>query len=142
VLSTLSRRDCPLLRYRTGDLVCVDPRPCPCGRSLVRLAGGVVGRVDDMIVLRGNNVHPSALQTILHRFPEVAEFRIEVDRDAALAELRIAVELVDGCADDSLARIEQAIRAELLFRAEVRAVARGTLPRPEMKAQRVVQKRM
>jgi phenylacetate-CoA ligase len=140
VLTTLSRRDCPLLRYRTSDLVCVDPRPCACGRSLVRFDRGVLGRVDDMIVLRGNNVHPSALQTILHRFPEVAEFRIEVDRRAALAELRIDVELADGSADDALARIEQAIRGELLFRAEVCAVAPGTLPRPDMKAQRLVRK--
>ena len=125
VLTTLSRRDCPLLRYRTSDLVSVDPRPCACGRSLVRFNGGILGRVDDMIVLRGNNVHPTRLQTILHRFPEVAEFRIEIDRRAALAELRIDVELVDGSADDALARIEQAIRSELFFRAEVCAVARG-----------------
>ncbi len=80
VVTNLGRAGSPLLRYRTGDLVCVDPEPCPCGRTLTRLLGGVRGRVDDMIVLRGNNVHPSALQTILHRFPEVAEYRVEVDR--------------------------------------------------------------
>ncbi len=140
VLTTLSRRDSPLLRYRTSDLVCVDPRPCPCGRHLVRFDGGIRGRADDMIVLRGNNFHPSTLQTILHRFPEVAEFRIEVDRRAALAELRIEVELVDGASADAVVRIEQAVRSELLFRADVRAVAKGTLPRPEMKAQRLVRK--
>jgi phenylacetate-CoA ligase len=76
VLTTFCRPGSPLLRYRTGDQVCVDPRPCPCGRSLVRLEGGIRGRVDDMIVVRGNNLHPSALQTILHRFPEVAEYRV------------------------------------------------------------------
>ncbi len=135
VLTTLSRPGSPLLRYRTGDLVCVDPEPCPCGLPYVRLGGGIRGRVDDMVVIRGNNVHPSALQTILHRFPEVAEYRVEVDRRSALTELRIHVESHDpGCA----ARIEQAVRDELLFRPEVRAVPLGSLPRYEHKGRRLV----
>ena len=58
VLSNLGRLGSPLLRYRTGDLVRVDPRPCPCGRSFLRLEGGILGRTDDMIHLRGNNLHP------------------------------------------------------------------------------------
>ena len=139
VVTNLGRAGSPLLRYRTGDLVCVDPEPCPCGRTLTRLLGGVRGRVDDMIVLRGNNVHPSALQTILHRFPEVAEYRVEVDRAGALPVLRIDVEAQaahDGGA--VAARVAQAVRDELLFRAEVRAVAPGSLPRFEHKAQRFV----
>ncbi len=139
VVTNLGRVGSPLLRYRTGDLVCIDSAPCPCGRTLARLLGGVRGRVDDMIVLRGNNVHPSALQTILHRFAEVAEYRIEVDRAGALPVLRIDVEAYpahDGGA--VAARVAQAVRDELLFRAEVRAVAAGTLPRFEHKARRVV----
>ncbi len=140
VLTTFDRPGSPLLRYRTGDLVCVDPRPCPCGRSWLRLDGGIRGRVDDMIVLRGNNVYPSALQTILHRFPEVVEYRIEVDQSAALAALRIEVELHPSAAPDVVGRIDEALREELLFRAEVRAVPPGSLPRFEMKAQRFVRK--
>jgi phenylacetate-CoA ligase len=141
VLTTFDRPGSPLLRYRTGDLVRVDPRPCPCGRQLVRLDGGIRGRVDDMIVVRGNNVHPSALQTILHRFAEVAEYRMEIDRAAALPVLRIEVEPRLDVADAALAeRIEHAIRTELLFRAEVIAVLPGTLPRFEMKARRLVRK--
>ena len=104
-----------------------------------RLNGGVRGRVDDMIVLRGNNVHPSALQTILHRFAEVAEYRIEVDRAGALPVLRIDVETHPARDGGAVAvRVAQAVRDELLFRAEVRAVAPGTLPRFEHKAQRFV----
>jgi phenylacetate-CoA ligase len=123
------------LRYRTGDLVCVDADPCPCGLPFVRLGGGIRGRVDDMVVIRGNNVHPSALQTILHRFSEVAEYRVEVDRSGTLPILRIDVESHDpGCA----ARVEQAVRDELLFRPEVRAVPLGSLPRYEHKARRLV----
>jgi phenylacetate-CoA ligase len=141
VLTTLDRLGSPLVRYRSGDIVCVDPRPCPCGRELVRLDGGIRGRVDDMIVLRGNNLHPSAVQTILHRLPELAEFRMEVDRTEALPVLRIEVEPHPGAAGDALAeRVEHAIRTELLFRAEVRAVPPGSLPRFEMKARRLLRK--
>jgi phenylacetate-CoA ligase len=141
VLTTFNRPGSPLVRYRTGDLVCIDPHPCPCGRALVRLEGGIRGRVDDMIVIRGNNLHPSALQTILHRFPEVAEYRMEIDHTAALAVLRIEVEPYPGIAgDDLVERIEHAIRTELLFRAEVRAVPPGSLPRFEMKACRLLRK--
>lgn len=141
VLTTFDRPGSPLIRYRTGDLVRVDPRPCQCGRELMRLDGGIRGRVDDMIVLRGNNLHPSTLQTILHRVPEVAEYRMEVDRTASLPVLRIEVEPHPGIAGDGLAqRIEHAIRTELLFRAEVRAVSPGSLPRFEMKARRLLRK--
>jgi phenylacetate-CoA ligase len=139
VLTNLGRWGSPLLRYRTGDLVRVDPRPCPCGCAFVRLDGGIRGRADDMIILRGNNVHPGALQAILHRFDEVAEYRLEVDRSGTLPVLRVEIE-VNGAAGDVAARVDRAIRDELLFRAEVRTVAPGTLPRFEMKAQRLVKK--
>jgi phenylacetate-CoA ligase len=135
VLTTLSRPGSPLVRYRTGDLVCVDPVPCPCGLPYMRLGGGIRGRADDMVVIRGNNVHPSALQTILHRFPEVREYRVEVDRTGTLPELRIDVETHDAA---FALRVEQAVRDELLFRPVVRVVPPGTLPRFEHKARRVV----
>jgi phenylacetate-CoA ligase len=141
VLTTLGRLGSPLVRYRTGDVVCADPRPCPCGRALLRLEGGIRGRVDDMIHLRGNNVHPAALQTILHRIPEVAEYRLEVDRSGTLPVLRVEVEPLPNAMSPALAaRVDQAIRDELLFRAEVRVVPPGTLPRFELKAQRLVRK--
>jgi phenylacetate-CoA ligase len=139
VITSFDRPGSPLVRYRTGDLVRVDPQPCPCGRALLRLDGGIRGRADDMIVLRGNNLHPSALQTILHRLPEMAEYRLEVDYTASLPVLRIEVEPQAGIAGDALAeRVDHAIRTELLFRAEVRAVPPGTLPRYEMKARRLL----
>ncbi len=140
VLTNFGRVGSPLIRYRTGDLVLADPQPCPCGWTFLRLVGGIRGRVDDMIVIRGNNVYPSALQTILHRFPEVVEYRIEVDRTASLPSLRIDVELTDDADATVTSRIEQTIHTELLFRAELRAVPPGSLPRFEMKARRVVEK--
>lgn len=141
VLTNLGRWGSPVLRYRTGDVVRVDPRPCPCGRVFLRLEGGILGRTDDMIHLRGNNLYPSALEAVLRRFPDVAEYRVEVEQGGTLAALRIEVEPV--VADRARAVVEQvgqAIRDELLFRAEVVAVAPGTLPRFEMKARRVWKK--
>lgn len=137
VVTNLGRVGSPVLRYRTGDLVRVDPRPCPCGRTFSRLDGGVLGRTDDMIPIRGNNFYPSALEEVIRRFVEVAEFRVEIDTSAPLAELRVEVEPVAEGSDELAGRIAQAIRDDLLFRAEVVLVGRGTLPRFEMKAQRI-----
>lgn len=139
VLTNLGRVGSPLIRYRTGDLVRVDPRSCPCGRHLIRLDGGILGRTDDMIHVRGNNLYPSALEAVIRRFPAVTEFRLEVDQTRPLAELRIDLEVVDSSkAEEVLAQVEHAIREELLFRAEIRIVEKGSLPRFEMKARRLV----
>lgn len=137
VLTNLGRLGSPLLRYRTGDLVRVDRRPCPCGRPWLRLAGGILGRTDDMIAIRGNNVYPSALENVIRRFTEVAEYRVTIDRTSALAELKIEIEPTGDAAPNLAMRIGDAIRDELLFRAELSLVAPGTLPRFEMKARRL-----
>ncbi len=137
VLTNLDRWGSPALRYRTGDLVMADPHPCPCGRSLLRLQGGILGRTDDMIHIRGNNFYPSALEAVIHRFPEVSEYRVEVDQSESLTVLRIELEPAsDSLATGLAERVDQAFREELLFRAEVRTVAPGSLPRFEMKAHR------
>jgi phenylacetate-CoA ligase len=138
VLTNLGRLGSPLIRYRTGDLVQPNSQPCPCGRSFLRLEGGVRGRVDEMICVRGNNLYPTAIEAVIRRFPEVVEYRVAVDRRAALAELRIDVESAPSATNGIADRIERAIRDELLFRAEVRQVPPGTLPRFEMKARRLV----
>ena len=137
VVTNLGRLGSPLIRYRTGDLVRVDPKPCPCGRTFVRLDGGILGLTDDMISIRGNNVYPSALENVLRRFAEVVEYRVEVDATSPLAELRVEVEPSLNAPGDLAERVAQALRDELLFRAEVTLAAPGSLPRFEMKAQRV-----
>ncbi len=142
LLTTLSRLGSPLIRYRTGDLVRAATAPCACGRPLLRLEGGILGRVDDMIHLRGNNVYPSAVEAILRRFDGVIEYRITVDESAPLTALRVEVEPAQGVDGNHLAgAIGQALRDELLFRADVTAVPGGSLPRFEMKARRLVHKR-
>jgi phenylacetate-CoA ligase len=133
IVTNLGRRGSPLVRYRTGDLVCPF---CPA-EGFLRLEGGVVGRVDDMIPLRGINFYPSSLEAIIRRFPEVVEYQVEVDTSNPLAELRIDVEPTRGAVPGLAERIVRAIRDELLFRAEVAIVAPESLPRFEMKASRV-----
>jgi phenylacetate-CoA ligase len=144
-VTNLGRLGSPLIRYRTGDVVRADPEPCPCGRPWLRLAGGVLGRTDDMIHLRGNNVYPAALEAVVRRFADVAEYRVTVDRTGPLAAVRIEVEpvpaAVAGVSDPghSLAeRVSRAVRDDLMFRADVAEVAPGTLPRFELKAKRII----
>jgi phenylacetate-CoA ligase len=142
VVTNFGRWPSPLIRYRTGDLVRVDPKPCPCGLAYRRLDGGILGRSDELIHVRGNNVYPSALEAVLRDFAEIAEYRIEVDQTKALASLRIEVEPIPSANGISLAEsVAEAIRERLLFRAEVATVATGTLPRFELKAKRIVWKK-
>jgi phenylacetate-CoA ligase len=142
VLTNFGRWGSPVVRYRTGDLVRVDPRPCPCGSPFVRLDGGILGRSDDMIHFRGINVYPSALEALLRRFPEIVEYRIEVDESSAL---RVEIEPASGGREpldrsDLMERVDHAIRDELLFRAEVKMAAPGSLPRFDFKARRISRK--
>ena len=139
VLTNLGRLGSPLIRYRTGDRVVVDPTPCSCGRVFWRIEGGVRGRTDDMLLVKGNNVFPSAVENIVRRFPEVGEFRIEVEPTSPLTSLTLRLECQP--AHPQLAEaICEAIRRELLFRPEVIIVPAGTLPHSEMKSERVFRK--
>ena len=94
VITNLGRLGSPVIRYRTGDLVQADRQPCPCGRAFILLEGGVLGRIDDMIVIRGINVFPSALENVLREFPEIEEFRIETFEQKAMRTLKLIVEPV------------------------------------------------
>src|SRR5262245_58436734 len=139
VLTNLGRWGSPLIRYRTGDLVRVDLNPCPCGRSDIRLIGGVLGRTDDMVYLRGNNLYPAAIEGVIRRFPGVAEFRVNIDRSESLAALRIEIEPRGDANPGALSeRVARAVRDELMVRPEVTSVPPGTLPRFEMKAKRII----
>ncbi len=139
VLTNLGRWGSPLIRYRTGDQVRLIRNRCACGRWFARLEGGILGRIDDMLVVRGNNVFPSAVEGVLREFREVGEFSLLVDQRRSLAELEIQVEPLAGVDSTRLAeRIADIIRDRLLFRPRVTIVPPGSLPRSEMKARRVV----
>ena len=137
VLTNLGRLGSPLVRYRTGDRVRLAATPCACGRTFARLEGGILGRLDDMLIVRGVNVFPSAIEAIVRRFP-VEEFQIEVFRHGELDEVRVLVE-VDGGADGAR-RVQEGLRAGLGIRLEVAPVGAGSLPRFELKARRVVRR--
>ncbi|HEV8379220.1 MAG TPA: AMP-binding protein [Tepidisphaeraceae bacterium] len=137
VITNLGRLGSPVIRYRTGDLVRMTRKLCPCGRCFARLEGGILGRVDDMFIIRGNNVFPSAMESIIRRFAEVAEYRVEVYDEGGLAQVAIELEPHPSANGEDLAcRVGQAIADALSFRAEIRTVSPGVLPRFEMKARR------
>lgn len=138
VITNLGRVGSPLIRYRTGDLVRVAAAADPSGRTWRRLEGGITGRIDDMIHVRGNNLYPAAIEAIVRRFPLAAEYRIVVDRSGPLPDLRIDVEPAAGDGRDLAEAVSRAVRDELLFRVEVCAVPPKSLPRFELKARRVV----
>ena len=139
VLTTLGRTGSPLLRYRTGDLVRqAGSEKCACGTYDLALSGGIVGRIDDMVVVRGVNVYPSAVEEILRATGGVAEHRVEVRTATALLDLHVEVEPDLDHADDPTLprRIEEALHSALSLRIPVSSVPPGTLPRFEMKARR------
>jgi phenylacetate-CoA ligase len=135
VLTNLGRVGSPVVRYRSGDRVHLTEAPCACGRTFVRLEGGILGRLDDMLIVRGVNVFPSAIEGIVRRYPGIEEFRVETFRRSELDEVRLLVEAPDGV---QAGLVREALRADLGIRVDVVPVPVGSLPRWELKAQRVV----
>ncbi|MEZ0264961.1 MAG: phenylacetate--CoA ligase family protein, partial [Phycisphaerae bacterium] len=141
VLTNLGRWGSPLVRYRTNDRVRISRDLCACGRWFARMEGGILGRFDDMITVRGNNVFPTAVEAIVRRFPEVEEFRVRVIGTGSLGEVKVELEPTEsaaGGAAELAGRVSRMLQDSLSFRADVTAVPRGTLPRFEMKAKRFV----
>ncbi len=140
VVTNLRRYACPAIRYRTGDLVVLDTRPCPCGRPSARLAGGIQARLDDMVTIRGVNVYPTAVEAIVRRFGDVAEYRATVRSDGALKTLSVEVEPAPGAGPDPTglaAAVAAALHEGLGLSVAVRSTS-SPLPRFEMKARRFV----
>jgi len=140
VLTNLGRTASPAIRYRTGDLVIRRSEPCACGRTWARLAGGILGRADDMVNIRGVNVYPVGIESVVRRLPEVVEFRSVVSRQGSMRSLRLEIEVAPEF-DDSNAvasRVAYHLREALGLSVNVLVVESGTLPRFEMKANRFV----
>jgi len=128
VLSAPTRQARPLLRYRTGDHTRLMRSPCPCGRTLPRMAR-VTGRVDDMRVVRGVNVHPAAVAAALAAWPEPhGGWFLELSRPAALDELTCVIELPGPTSEATSARLAQHLREHLGLRLSVRCVPLGSSP--------------
>ncbi len=135
VMTNLGRIGMPVIRYRTGDRVRLSPASCPCGRTYRVLEGGVIGRIDDVLIVRGINVFPSAVENVVRRFPEVGEFAVDVRRRGNLDEMEVRVE-VEANAEETAKGVAQALRNALGLRATVIPVSPGTLPRFDLKARR------
>jgi len=137
ILTNLGRWGNPAIRYRTGDLVRDGGYSCACGRTFLLLPGGVLGRVDDMLIVRGVNVYPSALANILHRFPEVNEYRVIVTSEGSMDEIALQVE----CPAYLKSAIADELHIAFNLRVPIETVEPGTLPRFELKARRVEDRR-
>ncbi|MDH4454377.1 MAG: AMP-binding protein [Verrucomicrobiota bacterium] len=131
ILSTLDRTACPLLRYRTGDWV---KKKLHRGRLI--LDGGILSRLDDMVVVRGVNIYPSAIDAVVRQFPEVIEFMVEQRKVDAMDEIELLVEVDGNVAKPLLKKIESKLRDTFSLRIPVRLAEPESLPRHEFKAKR------
>lgn len=138
VLTNLGRIGSPILRYRTGDTVrLARETACECGSQEMALEGGILGRRDDMVVVRGVNLYPSAVEQLLRSSGGVAEYRVEVYSERSLTEVSIQIEPSAG--EDAAAlthRVAAALHYALGLRIAVSSVPAGTLPRFEAKSKR------
>lgn len=137
VITTLGRAGMPVLRYRTGDLVELTTEPCACGRTLARIKGGVLGRADDMLTVRGVNLYPSAIDNLIRSVPAIIEYEVEIRRVSEMDDLLLKIEIAEP---HSFAQVQQsllsAFRTGLNIRVSVAQAGRGSLPRYEFKARR------
>jgi phenylacetate-CoA ligase len=139
VLTPLGRTGFPVLRYRTGDVVVNTDEPCPAGHEDRWLPGGIVGRTDDMVVIRGMNVYPTAIEEAVRGVSGSGEFRITFySEPSGLDEIKLEVELPEGA---GARRLQEIMRQQLGLRVRIVPVAPGVLPRSDGKARRVVDER-
>lgn len=135
VITSLGRACFPALRYRTGDLVELTREACPCGRTFARIRGGVLGRADDMMIVRGVNLYPAAIDDLMRSLDQVVEYEVLIRRVAGMDDLLIRVETR---VESSFEETERAVCQEFRNRFNVRvSIERATdLPRYEFKARR------
>jgi phenylacetate-CoA ligase len=148
VLTTLTKEAIPLLRYRTRDITSFNYAPCRCGRTLLRMHR-LMGRSDDMLIIRGVNVFPSQIETILMETPGVApHYQLIVDREGQLDTLEVQVEVDEETFSDEVKQlqtlaqnIQKQIKDYLTVSVKVKLVEPRSIPRSEGKAKRVIDRR-
>lgn len=136
MITNLGRACMPVLRYRTGDLVELTTDSCPCGRTFARIKGGVVGRADDMIIVRGVNLYPSAIDNLIRGVPLVSEYEVEISRVTGMDELLIRIETPNSEFSEASDQLTHAFRTAHSIRVNVEHSPSGTLPRYEFKSRR------
>lgn len=147
VFSCITKEAFPLLRFRTKDIGTITHEKCSCGRTFVRMSKPM-GRTDDMLIIRGVNVFPSQIETVLLQMDQSPNYRIVVDRKGALDTLEVQVELSEEKFSDTVSEITKVekditekLKSLLGIAAKVTLVAPGTIERSEGKAKRVVDRR-
>jgi phenylacetate-CoA ligase len=145
VYTHLERTSQPMIRLASGDLTLWTDEPNPCGRTYQRLPSGIFGRIDDMFTIRGENVYPSEIDALLNEIAGYGgEHQIVITRDAAMDELLLRVES-DLAAPDAReafrADVAHRMQKMLGLRTKAEIVAKGTLPRTDFKARRVIDDR-
>jgi len=143
VLTNLGRSCMPSIRYRTGDLVRVKKGFCPCGRTFRVLQGGVLGRKDEMIIIRGVNVFPNVLANVVETYVRPGDhYQIEAYSEAGVSEVAVNLETKEeGMGRVTQRAIQDEIKSKLNLRVEVKLVPKGTLPKFDYKAKRFVDRR-
>ena len=149
VFTTLTKEGMPLLRYRTKDLTTLMDGPCPCGRTNVRM-GRIVGRSDDMLIIRGINVFPSQVESAILEVPELEpQYLLVVDRVNNLDTLQIQVEVRKDCFSDDMGRmlamkkrLADKIKSVITISADVRLMEPGSIERSQGKSKHVIDKRL
>ncbi|MGM0610005.1 MAG: phenylacetate--CoA ligase family protein [Thermodesulfobacteriota bacterium] len=148
VLTTLTREGMPIIRYRTRDLTRFIPGQCPCGREHRRI-DRIMGRADDMIIIKGVNIYPMQIERVLMSLPEVGQnYIIQLEREGYLDQMRIKVEVKDEYFEEDMRqlkglqqKIAKYLREEILITPRVDLVEHNSLPRSQGKAERVVDNR-
>src|SRR5712692_7894651 len=143
VYTHLERTSQPMIRFVAGDLTRWTDAPCACGRTYPRLPQGIYGRIDDMFIVRGENIYPSAIEDVLRAIDGFGgEFRVIISRREAMDDLLVRAEIATGCDALALEReMRERLQARLGVRPRLELVAQGTLPRTEFKAKRVIDDR-
>ncbi len=149
VFTTLTKEGIPLLRYRTKDLCTLTDEPCACGRTNVRMSR-IVGRSDDMLIIRGVNVFPSQIESVILEMEELEpHYLLIVDRVGNLDSLEVQVEVRDGYYSDEISkmialkgRVAARLQSILGLKADIKLVEPASIARSEGKAQRVIDKRV
>jgi len=148
VITTLTKEGTPVLRYRTRDITYLEPGTCSCGRTLRRIHR-LLGRTDDMLIIRGVNVFPSQIEQVLFEIEGVEpHYQLIIERHGQLDDLEVQVEMNDQLFSDEIKKLEQIektiahkLHATLAIHARVKLVEQKSIPRSEGKAKRIIDKR-
>jgi phenylacetate-CoA ligase len=136
VITNLGRAGMPVLRYRTGDRVKLQSTISPEGHVHRWLENGVMGRIDDLLVVRGINVFPSAIENIVRKFPEVGEFAVDIYRKNEMDEIEIRLEIKNSTPEKVAMSVAETMHSKLSLRVNTKPVPFGTLPLFDHKAKR------